>query len=1091
MLQFIFGRPASGKTYTVLNKITELANYNKQSVLIVPEQFTFESERAVLKVLGDSKAMYVSVMSFTRLYDEIGRKRGGIAGTMLQDSDKIVFMSRALKQVAPDLKLWGKYSGSINFAKTVLDTVGEFKINSISPQKLADAAERVESPALRDKISDIALIYESYNNLIGEKFIDPADRMTKIYEALKDYDFFDGKSVFLDSFKGFTGQQYKIIERILAQADDLTVSFTDDKQTKGEYCIYANIRKAVRQIEAIARSRAVKIAEPIVLTDSRYQNKNLQRVERLLAGQKPEGEISAEGIGICSAQTIFDEAEFAAATIRRLVRTENYRYRDFVIIARDSEKYQSAVEVACKRNGVNCFFDRKIPLSAFPLSIAAQSAINALKFSTEDILNFHKTGLGTLSFDEISTLENYTFVWNIKGEAWNKEWDMNPHGLTASEEENEETTKLLKELNELRLKATEPLIQFKEDFCDNAFKMSKAIVMLFKHCNSAESLSRMSEQYRTTNQMFYADALRQGYDKFMKLLDSLVLCFGNNHITKKEFSDALNMAIALETVGVIPQTLDEVIFGAADRIRPSRPKVAFILGANQGVFPKTITNSGIFALRERRSLIESGIEIPDHAIDSSIDENYLVYSNLSCPSDKLYVSYSKKSLSGEELEPSAFVQELIEELRVEETHFPQDEILAANPPETARSAFSEYCRLLRINPYAAAALKQALSSTEFSKSTDIVTHNTVKKQQSLSPDTAKKLYGTDIYMSATKFDTFYRCHFSYFLRYGLRAEKLQSADFNVLQRGTIVHYCLEKIISEYKKGMGELSDADLDSLCDKYINEYLGKVAGFESVKDVVTEFLVERISRSLKEVLYHIRDELHQSLFEPIACELKIGNDGEIPAIRFPFDSGEIILNGSIDRVDQYNGYIRIIDYKTGSKSFKLPDILFGLNLQMLLYLYCIVRAGGIENSRSGGILYMPSKRDISNKGMAMNGLIPADEDLIRAMDKDASGEFVPKMSLNKDGSISKRSDAFIESEGFEDIFDHIEKLMKTTGNTITSGDISVSPIDGRENNACKYCDYASICGIEDTEIPRVENMSNDKVIEAIRGEDGADEIN
>lgn len=1086
MLQFVFGRPASGKTYTILNKIADLARNEKEAVLIVPEQFTFESERAVLKALGDRYAAFVNVMSFTRLYDEIGRKKGGIAGTLIRDSDKIIFMSRALKQVATDLRLWGKYSGNVNFAKTVLDTVGEFKINSITPQQLIDAAKTVESTALRDKLSDIALIYENYNNILGEKFIDPADCLTKTYEALKAYDFFAGKSVFLDSFKGFTGQQYKIIERIFSQAENVTVSLTDDKDIKGEYCIYANIRKAARQIEAIARSRAVKVEEPIILSESRYNNKNLSLAERLLAGEKLQGELSPEGIYICQAQTIYDEAEFAASTVRRLIRTQDYRYRDFVIIARDSEKYQSAVETACKRNGVNCFFDRKIPLSAFPLSIAAHSAIKAIGYSTEDILNFHKTGLGTLDYDEISKLENYAFVWNISGRDWNREWDMDPRGLIASEGEREESNISLREINELRVKAIEPICRFEADFRDDAEKMAKAIVMLFKNCNSAEKLSEMSKKYRETNQMFYADALRLGYDEYMKILDSLVLCFGETKITKKEFTDALNLAVALGSVGVIPQTLDEVTFGAADRIRPSRPKIAFVLGANQGEFPKAITNSGIFAMRERKCLIDSGIEIPDYAIDASIDENYLVYSNLSCPSDKLFVSYSEKTISGEPLEPSSFVSELAGELGLQTVRFPSNEDYTKSPPETARSAFGEYCRLFRTAPQEALALKIALSDTEFSKSADLISQNNIKKQQTLSADTAKRLYGKDIYMSATKFDTFHRCHFSYFLRYGLRAEKLESADFNVLQRGTIVHYCLEKIISEYKKQTGDLTNAQMDALCDHYIWEYLGKVKGFDSVKDVVTEFLIGRISRSLKEVLYNIRDEIRQSKFEPIACELKIGTDGDIPSVHFPFDSGDIILDGSIDRVDEYNGYIRIIDYKTGSKSFKLPDILFGLNLQMLLYLYCIVRVGGIPNAKSGGILYKPSKRDITNKGLAMNGLIPACEDLIRAMDREAAGEFIPKMTLNKDGSISKRSDSFIEEQGFEVVFDHIEKLMKNTGNAIMNGDISVCPMDGRENTACKYCDYGAICGIEDSEIPRVQNMSNDKVLEVLREGDG-----
>ena len=174
--------------------------------------------------------------------------------------------------------------------------------------------------------------------------------------------------------------------------------------------------------------------------------------------------------------------------------------------------------------------------------------------------------------------------------------------------------------------------------------------------------------------------------------------------------------------------------------------------------------------------------------------------------------------------------------------------------------------------------------------------------------------------------------------------------------------------------VGALEYEFIDSLCDWYIQEYLDLVAGFENVRDPKSEFIITRISRSLKEVVRNISDEMKQSDFEPTHCELKIGKDGEIPAVHFPFDSGDIILTGSIDRVDQYNGYVRIIDYKTGSKSFKLPDILFGLNMQMLIYLYCVVRGENPSELKPAGILYKTAKRDTTDKGMTMNGLLPND---------------------------------------------------------------------------------------------------------------------
>ncbi len=1086
MLQFIIGRPASGKTYTVLNKIKELTEKKQHSVLIVPEQFTFETERAVLKTVGEEATLFVNVISFTRLYDEIGRNIGGIAGTFLRDSDKIVFMNKTLNTVASDLKLWGKYKSSVSFAKTILDVIGEFKINSLSSEDLRKTAETTDSATLRDKLLDLSKIYDAYDMLVGERFIDPADTLTRVYESLKNYEFFKGKTVFLDSFKGFTGQQYKIIERIVSQADDSYVSLTNDPDVKGEYCVYANIRKAILNIEDIAKSRAVKVTEPLVLKKNYYNSTALKAVERAFCGKNIEISDNAEDVVICKAKTIYDEANFVASEIRRLVRTENYRFRDFVIIARDSEKYGSAIENACRNNGVNLFYDKKIPLSAFPLSSAAIAALESIDFSTEAILKFHKTGLGTLNNDEISILENYTFIWNVNGKMWQKQWDMDPRGMTAEPDKDGKAAIELRLINSLRERAIAPIIAFKENFGATAKQKSSALVKLFEECKVNVKLNEMCANYSRINYTYYADAIKSSYDEFMKILDSLVMCFDDTSISHKEYFDALNLALSLDSVGVIPQTLDEVIFGDADRIRPSRPKVAFILGANQGEFPQSIGNNGIFSLNERRRLVENGMNISDNAVEASIDEEYLVYSSVCCPSDKLYVVYSEVSLTGESKESSSFIEQIKKAVNCKMVEYPEK----FNLPETENSAFSEYCRNLKTNPVTALTLKTALSNTKSSNNVNALGGGKVKTEDWLSGDTAKKLYGNNIYMSATKFDTFNRCRFSFFCQYGLKAEKIRTANFNVLQRGTIVHFCLEKIISEYKKGIADLEYEFLDSLCDRYIQEYLSLVEGFENVRDAKTEFIISRISRSLKEVVRNISDEMKQSDFEPTHCELKIGKDGEIPAVHFPFDSGDIILSGSIDRVDQYNGYVRIIDYKTGSKAFKLPDILFGLNMQMLIYLYCVIRGKDSSALKPAGILYKTAKRDLSDKGMAMNGLLPNDIELLKAMEKENQGEFIPKIKINKDGSLAKKNESFISNDDFNVIFDYIEKIMKNTGEVISSGDISVNPVNGIQAEACKYCEYSRVCGIEDEEIFTVENLDSMAVLESLKEEAYATEI-
>ncbi len=1078
MLQFVFGLPRSGKTTKILSIAKKLANDGKNSVIIVPEQATFETEKSVLQTVGDSFALNIEVLSFTRLQDEISRKIGGISAKVLKDSDKIIFMNKALKQISGELKVWGKYANSLNFAKTMLDSIGEFKICAITTQQINNAQLLTDSQSLKDKLSDFALIFETYEMLIAERYIDPVDKLTKLYYNLENHHYFKNKTVFLDGFKGFTGQQFKIISRILSQANDVYITFTNDADSKRELDIFSNIRLAIMKIEKIANSYNVSINKPIILSDTYYTSNTIPQIERVISGNNVSV-INDDTVTICKANTVYDEAEFAARTIRKLVRTQNYRYRDFAIIARDTERYATAIEHACDKNGVYCFLDKKLSMADFPLSVAVLSAIKALNFSTENILHFHKSGIGVLSVEEISLLENYTYLWNINGELWLKDWDMDTRGF-ITEELDENAISELEKINHIRRKAIEPLIFFKNNFSGNAEIMSKAIVELLDSCCAADSLKNMCKEL-SSNDIFSSDALKQAYDIFMGILDSLVTCFGKKTLKISEYYDALNLAISLEEVGIIPQTIDQVVFGQADRIRTSGTKIAFILGANQGIFPKFSDNSGIFATKERKKLIDIGLDITDNQIYDSIDENFLVYCNLFCPSDKLYISYSLQSLKGEPLSEASFVSNLKDSLNIKTVSEPA-KINLENLPETEQSAFSELCRRIS-KPEEFNSIKTAIDfSRKDNKTNDFLSAVNLQKQK-ITTENAEKLYGNNIYISATKFDTFNRCKFSFFCKYGLRLKKIQPADFDVLQRGTIVHYVLEKIISVYKEDIKNFSREQLDNLCDLYIEEYLNSVVGYNSVKTARHEFLISKISRSLKEVLFHLSKEFAQSDFKPNHCELKIGGKDGIP-LDFQYSKGKIIVNGSIDRVDQFNGYIRIVDYKTGTKTFKLPDILFGLNLQMLIYLYAITRGQGIEDKNAAGIFYMPSKRDLNNEGMCMNGLVKADIDLVLAMEKENSGEYVPALTFNKDGSLSKNSSNFITEDEFSKIFDYIEVLMKKTGNSIANGEIYINPVDGRESAACDYCDFKSICGREEDISFKVPIIKNSEIFEIIEKE-------
>ncbi|MBQ6718433.1 MAG: PD-(D/E)XK nuclease family protein [Clostridia bacterium] len=1074
MLQFVLGRASSGKTYWVTEKIAGCIAQGENPVLLVPEQFSFESEKNVLDRVGDGAAQRVSVISFTRLCDEVERIAGGVCGESITDADRVILMSRALNLCRDDLKRFKKYVSSKSFASLMIDTVGEFKMNFISAEDLRYAADNADDEQLKLKLLDTALIYENYDMIVAEKFIDNTDRLTKLYYALENYRYFENKTVFIDSFKGFSGQQYKILERIVSQASSVTVTLTDNPADTRDFGLFSNIKRVKNRIASIARKFSVRVAEDMVLDRKNYAYDDLTALEDFMATGKTDFDGKCDNIAVCRADSVYSEADFVARNIRRIVREKGARYSDFVIIARDTAPYEDALEVACKKNNISCFIDRRMPLVTLPTASAVLAAANVAKsFSTENILRFHKSGLDILSLDEIATLENYTYLWNIDGALWKNEWTMDPDGFMADGELSVAKRERLTVLNELRKKAIDPLVTLKDNFKGNAKNMAGALVRLLDDTNAAERLKSLSKQYGDT---LYRDAVRKSWDSVMKILNSLAVCFGEAEIKGSEFCEALRSALSLETVGVIPQMMDEAIFGAADRIRPSRPKYAFIMGANQGVFPRLEQKSGLFSNSEREKLISLEIDIPDKTFSLAVDEESLLYSNVCCASHGVFISYTATFDGATAAEPSAFVGDIQDNFDCEYFTEPfalQDDYL----PESREDTFSLLCGSLSKENKDTKTLIKALEESEYTGRIDTVLQSRSRVIHSISDDTAKQLFGDRITMSPSKFDTFNRCRFMYFCRYGLRVERLQPAEFNAMQRGTVVHYVLQRVVEEHGKNLSQFEKSEISNLVEKYTKEYLDMIAGFSDIETPYLKYLISTIKRTLKYVVERLALEFAQSDFTPVKCELRIGYDGDLPEIKIPIEnSGTLELIGVVDRLDTWNGYIRIIDYKTGHRDFKLPDILFGQNMQMLIYLYAVARSEQF-GARSAGILYMPASRDKNDSKSArrMNGLIAADEALITAMDKENKGEFVPKFSEKSP------SDSFIKEEDFIKIFEFIENKLKRTGSAIYGGDIAADPVDGLDSGACKYCEYQSVCRIGDEAHVKVPKLTNAEVLEEI----------
>lgn len=1095
MLNFIYGRAATGKTYETLNRIKDAAKKDERVIFIVPEQYSFESERSVLSLLGDRDAHKVSVLSFSSLADTLSVLCGGKARKVLTDADKILFMNKALMSIKDELYLWRRYFSSPGFASKMVDMIGEFKISAIFPEDLEKVSKQLSESFLKEKIETLALIYRTYDAILKGRFIDPADKLEKLYNDLSLNKYFKGSTVFIDGFKGFTGQQYRIIDLILSQCNSLTVTALCEKDGERVKEIYTNTYEAVENIKDIASRHRVKIGEEIHLSKLFYETETMAEVEGVLSGNINGTCENDENIGLVVAKTPNDEVTFTARNIRRLVREKGYRYRDFVIIARNPEIYETAIEREFKNYDISCFFDKRIPLTNSPIFSFVDAALSCARLiDSEELLRFIKTGLAVdLSTEEISELENYVYLWNIKSIGWETEWDMDPTGFSETKAEKEEEIKeTLKRLNALREMALAPLLLLRKHYGQTVREKAYAVAKLFEFCKTDEKmkvlLSFMEKDFSAEDM----DAFRQSWDLFMSLLDGMVRCFGDDIVSDTQFKDMITISCQTTTVGRIPQMLDEVTFGAADRIRPSRPKVAFILGANQGEFPKAPDNNSILGNGERNTLIKAGLKVRNKTMFLTLEENLLVYSCSCCPSQMLFVCCSEIGADGSAKEPSILFEGLRSSFKNSKVYYePLDELNVENLPETQNSAMQTLYRFAQLNKKGASTLIEA-AVTDDEKREEL--RNVILSSQiynrTLSSEKAKKLYGNNIPMSATRFDTFFGCHFRFFCKYGLNTSVIQPAKLDVMQRGTIVHFVLERFCNNHLDDIGSVTDEQIVEETKKYIMDYFSCIKGSTSLFDERFTFLVEKIGEAIIEVIGRIVAEFSQSQFKPEKCEVSIGNDGTIPTVIFPFgENAKLSLYGSIDRLDRWGSYIRIVDYKTGSKTFKLSDTVYGLNMQMLLYLYCVIRGNNpdYKGKKPAGILYLPSKRDLNKTGLSMNGIICANSDVVKAMESENEGIFIPKFKLNKDGTPSKTNTSFIPEEAFDTIFDHIENLSKKLGEDLHNGDISAVPMESGEYFACNYCDYKTVCAKSDNlEFKSAESFKNDEVFAIMRGDEG-----
>lgn len=1055
MLKLLLGRAGTGKTTAILHTIAATRGARPQ-VLLVPEQHSHDMERKLCAIGGNAVSGYAEVLSFTRLASRVFSVTGGLAAPTLDAGGRLLLMYTALQSVSSQLKIYQRPSKRPEFLSGLIATVDELKSCCVTPAHLWTAGEEAAGSE-GDKLLDLSLIYGAYEAFTARQGADPRDRTTRLAEGLRDSRWAAGMDVYIDGFTDFTPQEQLVIAQLMAQADSLTVALTCDhvEETEDGTGIFSPARRTAQTLLRLAREN--NISQEITIKTEQYRPDDLEPA-------------------LFKANSPYSEVEWTAAEILRLVREKGYRFRDISVTARSMEGYGSLIETVFARYGVPVFLGGmsdilQKPVFSFITSVLASAAGG---YQYDDLFRALKTGFSGLTPEECDLLENYALKWDLRGSRWTQKgaWTMHPRGYGLPVTPADEA--LLKRLDDTRRALVEPMERLKKNPDRTGKGQALALYTYMEEIALPRQLTERAAALEERGEPALAAEYGQLWDLLAGALEQCAGLLGDAPLELDEFHRLLSLVLSQYDVGSIPVSLDRVTAGEMPRLAHKRCKVLFLLGADDGSIPQAAPSPGLLNDDDRSLLASYGLELAPSLTDKLYREMTIVYETCALPSDHLFISWAAMGADGGERRPAFLVGRYkarypgLTEVR-EETLDGSFRLAAPRPALELAGRHSAVGEALRADP----AYAPKVARMEAAQSL---------KRGSLTRPTVDALYGVRVPMSASRMDKYKSCHFSYFMQYGLRAEPRKAAGFQAPEYGTFVHYVLEHVLQHSTRDKEELH-ALTKQVVDQYVKEELGGLA------DATPRFryLFKRLLKSVYAVVDNVTDELSRSAFSPIAFELGFGAGKDLPPVEFTQNGVTVSVSGFVDRVDGWEKdgklYLRVVDYKTGRKSFDLTDVWNGLGLQMLLYLFTLEREGkplfGGKEIVPAGVLYLPARdavvvgsramteeerRKAVDRELKRRGLVLDDPDVLSAMERpgEEGVRFLPIKVSSKTGAIT--GDALVSAERLGKLEKHIRKILDDIGCELAAGNITADPFwRGPEQNACRYCDYADACHFED----------------------------
>lgn len=1144
-LQFIMGNSGSGKSHFLYQKVIEESKKHPDQnyMVIVPEQFTMQTQKDLVMLHPDKGIMNIDVLSFRRLAHRIFEEVGADHRIVLTETGKNLMLRKVAIEQQGKLQVLGQRMnkpGYISEVKSVLSELMQYEITDFELQEMIRFVEN--RPLLHAKLKDIQILYNAFLEYQREKFMKPEELLDVLCSVAGRSQLLRGSVLALDGFAGFTPAQLKVLEELLSICANIWITVTIDGRENiygeiQEHELFAPSKKLIKSVSEAARRRS-SIDEPVILGKDclpRFSGKrelchleqNLFRKKYSVYRYKEESQKNPAAKSQEDAQLSFhtcinpaQEVHFAARTICRLVRDENLRYRDIAVITGNMSAYGHYVKKIFPMYEIPAFLDETRHILLNPCLEFVRGALQAVQddLSYETVFRLLRTGMTGISMEAVDRLENYVLAAGIRGRSkWGKEWTYLPGRMTPEE---------LQQCNEYRAQAAERMLPFAEKMSRKEQPLlyyAQTLFELLEDCGIQQQLKDRELMLLQEGAREEAREYAQIYSILIALLDEMVELLGDEVVSLREFAEILDAGFDDASVGIIPPGIDQVQVGDIERSRLAHIKVLFFLGLNDGWVPARGDGGGIVSDMEREVLGQTGIELAPSVRENSYIQRFYLYQNLTKPSQRLYLSWCASSGDGSAMRPSylaALLQKMFPQIPVISEKLSGTDICQITSKKNGLLYLTKGLHDLRSgeeDPAWMELYRSYLQDEEYSDRVRTLVQAAFLRGMKgrLSYQTSKELYGEVMVNSVTRLEQFAACAFAHFAMYGLHLSERELYGVKAADLGIIFHRALElfsRRLQAQKIAWNEISQEEQARLIDECVEEISAEYGDGILHGSAREEYTITRIKRILRRTVWTLHRQLLAGEFKPVGFEVSFAEAGNLESVNVRFGkNGRIRLQGRIDRVDTADTsdcvYVKIVDYKSGNTKFDPVSLYYGLQLQLVVYLNAALemerRLHADKKVVPAGIFYYHLDDPVLDKAaedspekiqekllkkLRPDGVLNGDMTVLRLLDREIGADsLVIPAGLKKDGSI-KAASSIVSTEQFEQVSKFASYKMKRMAKEIADGVIAAEPFADRQHTACDYCIYSDVCGF-DRKIPgmsqkRMMDFSKKEIWEKIAQE-------